>query len=602
MLKPQFTINELTARLFPVYFYRRHLDIAARDILGLKLSPHHRLILRDWGQDKPYNILLASRGMGKSVLLAIYYLLMSILYPKLKMIAIGGAGYRQSKMLLLEVEKIILNGLSGQIESYYAKNSLLDAKRIIFRDPSYWSINFKNGSTIFGIPLGVSSDGSSIRGLRAHIIGQDEAFLVPTRIYQTVVEPFSNVLYDPSKSQDEQPFKNMELMTSTIDFSFRDFYKQYEFYKAILEEGRVGTAEFGEIKPAEISLFEFNIDDTYYIENQKKKFVWGIKYDNIIKKKQLPTTDINFWLSENKNIPVNLAGSYFPWDAIENCQNVLLDTVEEQYPEVLLQCTGKCILGIDTAPASANTAFVVVKVGAIDDEPCEYVNCKTANFGRPCPMLQGKECKLQGRNSVVYAYEENKMSQTDRIKLIYKLMKRYNLISIAMDARGGGYEVQSLLRDREFLTKFVGEDILPIIDPSTDIMEKAYPILKMYATTQDINMDFAAKLKGLITNTQLLFPKQLRYRPESDELLEVYGHCETLVGQLARIKAVQSGRFLRFEIDTIDPESGRTVSGNKDLFSALLYAVGRFSELLDEKIKALEQPIEILPLPVSFRF
>jgi len=47
MAAVQYTQRELAKKLFPIYFYRQHLDIAAKDILGLNLAPHHRLILRD---------------------------------------------------------------------------------------------------------------------------------------------------------------------------------------------------------------------------------------------------------------------------------------------------------------------------------------------------------------------------------------------------------------------------------------------------------------------------------------------------------------------------------------------------------------------------
>ena len=133
----KYTINELVSRLFPIYFYRKHLDLAAKDLLGLDLAPHHRLILRDWGRSKQINLIFCSRGMGKSVLLAIFYLLMGFLYPRLKMLMVGGGGFRQAKFVLLEVEKIINCQLSGQGLTYYAKNSMSDKKGIVKKDPSF---------------------------------------------------------------------------------------------------------------------------------------------------------------------------------------------------------------------------------------------------------------------------------------------------------------------------------------------------------------------------------------------------------------------------------------------------------------------------------
>lgn len=601
MAKPQFTARELTDRLFPIYWYRKHLDVACRDLLGLELSPHHSLILRDWGRGKPVNLLFSSRGMGKSVLMAIFYLLMAVLYPNLKMIAVAGQGYRGSKFILMECERIIEGYLSGQKRVKYIKKSLRDRTRIIFKDPAYWSIQFSNGSIIYGIPLGASTDGSNIRGLRAHIIGQDEAFLIPTKLYQSVLDPMSNVLYDPTKPADKQQIKNMTLAVSTADYSFRDFYLQYEYYKSVLETEEQVEVGLKKLTKEDISVFEFNIDDAYYTRNGERVPTWGLDYDRMLKKRNSPTTDINLWNAENKNIPLNLQGGYFPFESIEAGQNVVLKTATEQYPEALDSCSGQCILGIDTAPSGDNTAFVVIKAGPYNYVDKDVEKCKTANMGKPCPILGvGRGCTLTSHAQVIFAYEENKMSQQDRIKLIYELMSRYNIISIAMDARGGGLELSDLLADPEFIKQSIHFDAKPIFDPERRPEGKGMPILTLYSTTQEQNMLFNGYLKGIITNQVLLFPKPLRDRPDNPRILEIAGHVETLTNQVARIKAIPSGKGIKFDIESIDPNTGRRVPGKKDLYSALLYACGKMRDLVEVQLSQSDFSVDDLPLPAAF--
>jgi len=604
-MQVQYTVKELVDKFFPIYFYRKHLDIAAKDLLGLDLAPHHRLVIRDWSQGKPINMMFSSRGMGKSVLLAIYYVLMSILYPNLKSLAVAGQGFRGSKFVLMECERIIKGFLSGQDQVWYAKRCLIDPRKVILKDPAYWSIQFTNGSIIYGIPLGATSDGDTIRGIRAHLLGQDEAFMIPTKLFQAVLDPMMNVLYDPSKPAEEQVVRNRSIAISTCDYDFRDFYRQYIYYKSVLEsheqEATTEDEEAEQVQKSDISLFNFDLDDSYYKYNGKRVMTWGVDYTRIMKKKSLPTTDLALWMAENKNIPLNLQGGYFPFADIEKGMNVILDPKHETYAEALDSCSAPCILGVDTAVSKDNTAFVIIKAAAYGYKDRDPELCMTANMGKKCPLLGvGKKCHQKRHSSVIYAYEENKMGQQDRVKLIYELMDRYNIIGIAVDFRGGGGELADLLRDEDYIKRKINADAKGIFDPERNPGSKGLPILKLYSTTQDMNLVFNGYLKGIIANTNLLFPRPLRGRPENVRLLESAGHIETLVNQVARIKAFPSGRNVKFEIESIDPSSGRKVPGRKDLYSALTMAVGRMRELIEERNSVEVFDPDDLALPVAF--
>jgi len=602
----QYTIKELVIKFFPIYFYRKHLDVAAKDPLGLDLSPHHRLVIRDWSQGKPINMMFSSRGMGKSVLLAIYYVLMSILYPNLKSLAVAGQGFRGSKFVLMECERIIKGFLSGQDQLGYARKCLIDPRKAILKDPAYWSIQFTNGSIIYGIPLGATTDGDTIRGIRAHLLGQDEAFMIPSKLYQAVLDPMMNVLYDPNKPAEEQAVRNRSIAISTCDFDFRDFYRQYVYYKSVLESPHEDPPEALEeederVLKADISLFNFDIDDSYYKYNGKRVMTWGVDYARIMKKKNLPTTDPALWLSENKNIPLNLQGGYFPFSDIEKGMNVMLDMKNETYAEALDSCSAYCILGVDTAVSKDNTAFVVIKAGSYDHKDRDSEACMAANMGRKCQLVGvGRKCNMKRHSAVIFAYEENKMDQGKRVELIHELMSRYNIIAIAMDFRGGGGELADLLRDEHYIKEKINENAKPLYDPERNKAARGLPILKLYSTTQDMNLVFNGYMKGIISNQSLLFPRPLRGRPENPRLLESAGHIETLVNQVARIKATPSGRNVKFEIESIDPSTGRQVPGRKDLYSALVMAVGRMREIIEERDSTEVFNSDDLALPVSF--
>lgn len=608
MADVQYSLAELTERYFPIYWYRKHLDIAARDILGLDLSPHHSMILRDWSQNKIINYLLSSRGMGKSVLMAIYITLLAILYPTVKIIIGAGTAFRGSKMILLEIERIMNGFLSGQRKVGFARKCLDNPRKVIVKDPSYWQIIFSNGSFIYAIPLGMSSQGDSVRGLRATILGMDEAFLIPTKLRQASLEPMQNVLYDPSIPADEQPVKNAQIMVSTIDFDFRDFWKDGQYYRAIIEgkeQKPVEGAEF--ITKDDVSWFEFNIDDTYYTHKGKKRFVWGINYESMVKKRNLPSTDLNIWLSENKNIPQNIEGGYFDFYAIDAGMKVELMTDPEENPQVLDMCSGPCILGIDTAPDDDNTSFVVIKAGTHSTSK-DIEKCRSADMGQPCPLLKGTRCMYGKYVPILHAYEENKMSQLQRIIKIYMLMEQYNIIAIAMDARGGGRELSDLLKDKNYINKMVNEDpeipinnALPLFDPDeTDRIDGGLPILRLYSTTQEMNMHFNGYMKAIIANNTMLFPMPERTKVSNRRLMESAAFVETLVSQVARIKAIPKGKSISFMIETVDPQTGRPKQAKKDLYSGLLYATARLRELIDEA-REKQETYQELPLPMAFR-
>jgi len=604
--KQHLTVKEKIERYFPVYFYRKHLDLAIRDILGLDLSVHARISIRELSSFKSSVIWWWSRGLGKSVNLAALFIVIAILYPRIKLMVPAGQGFRGSKMVLLEAERIIRGDLGGQRRVNYARACLKDRSKIINKDPAFWSVQWANGSIIYGVPLGLGNEGNVIRGLRSQISGEDESFLIPTKLRQAVLKPMQNVLYEPHKQPDEQIVKNMLIRASTCDYSFRDFYKQAKYFESILEKNEIGEIDKEKLKPSDVSYYEFNIDDTYYTNpvTKKKKMTWGIDYDAIMRDKSLPDVDTDIWMAENKNEVMDITGGYFKYEDIEKCMSVCLNNKKDTYAESLSKCSGQCILGIDTAPTGDNTGFVVVKAGMLDSKDRDLSICESASINGACPYFSvGRGCDYKRYCGVLYAYEENSMNQRNRVKKIYELFFKFNLMSIGIDARGGGHELSDLLKDQDFINNLIAlgeidERSKIIYDPNECKIENGLPILVKYSTTQQMNMIFNGYLKALLSNTRMLLPRPLRGRPDDITIFESQGHCETLVNQLARIKAEPKGQGISFFIESVDPVTGKRTSGKKDLYSALLYACAVIRDLIEaNRIKEIDYS-SMLPLPV----
>jgi len=70
-------------------YYRKFPHLFVEDYLGLKLKEFQKLILYDMFNNN-YYMFLASRGLGKTFLTAIYVVTMCILYPETKVVVAGG--------------------------------------------------------------------------------------------------------------------------------------------------------------------------------------------------------------------------------------------------------------------------------------------------------------------------------------------------------------------------------------------------------------------------------------------------------------------------------------------------------------------------------
>jgi len=96
----------------PEYF-----SFICKEIMNVQLLPVQALMLQEmWNRRFP--MLIASRGFGKSFMLALYALLRILLLPGRKVVIVGAA-FRQSKVIFNYMESIwynapLLRDLCGQ--------------------------------------------------------------------------------------------------------------------------------------------------------------------------------------------------------------------------------------------------------------------------------------------------------------------------------------------------------------------------------------------------------------------------------------------------------------------------------------------------------
>jgi len=138
----------------------KNLIFAAKILLDIDLLPVQGAILEElW--NSPFPMYIASRGFGKSFLLAVYATLKCILEPGTKVVVVGSA-FRQSRIIYEYMDTIWKNApiLRSVCSNESGPRQAVDRCLMVINE----------SSAIF-VPLG---DGSKIRGLRAHIIIADE--------------------------------------------------------------------------------------------------------------------------------------------------------------------------------------------------------------------------------------------------------------------------------------------------------------------------------------------------------------------------------------------------------------------------------------------
>jgi hypothetical protein len=207
-------------------FYRANPQRFAKDYLGIYWLRPFQQILIMLAFRITYLMIIASRGMGKSLIAALVCCIKCILYPGLKIcIAAGRRG--QS-----------VNVLNKIIEDLMPKSAnLRNEISRVSTTPSDASITFKNGSTIKVV---VASD--SARSARAHMILADEFVQIKKSILDKVIRKFkagqrTPDFYNKPEYKDYPKEPNTELYISSAYYKFHYSWAKFKaFFKSMAKE------------------------------------------------------------------------------------------------------------------------------------------------------------------------------------------------------------------------------------------------------------------------------------------------------------------------------------------------------------------------------
>lgn len=574
-----------------------YLAFAAKVLLNIDLLPVQAVILEELWK-RPFPMLIASRGFGKSYMLAVYCLLKCILSANTK-IVVAGAAFRQSKIVFEYAENIWNNA--------DVLRSICDNHSGPRREVDRCTLHI-NGSQLIAIPIG---NGDKIRGLRAKIVIAEEFSSHSPETYETVIAGFAAVSASPvinvKESARKKALENLGLWTSELEkkyldkdtnqaiisgtayYSFNHFYDYWKRYKGIIEskgdKSKLELALNGEVPPG------FNWRDYSVIRIPYEIIPHGFMDEKVVARAKA-TVHSGTYKCEYGAVFSTDSEGFFKRSLIESCvTNDIKPIIINNQPiifEPMLRGNPnkKYVLGVDPASEHDNFSIFVLELNPDHTRIVNGWATTRQNFKKRQNMGMTEEHDF-------YKFCARK---------IRDLMTLFPTERIAMDSQGGGIAVSEALHDPANLK--VGEvPIWEVIDSEkekdTDDKAGLHILVMCNFAKYDWVRDANHGLRKDFEDKTLLFPRfdavSLELAIEEDEekakfyknktgktmdIFDTLEDCtmeiEELKNELATITVTVTGTGVaareRWDVPEIKLPGNKKGRLRKDRYSSLLMA------------------------------
>ncbi len=580
-----------------------YLSFAAKTLFGIKILPEQAAILEElW--NRPFPMYIASRGFGKSFLIALYSMLKMVLTPPNSnggagvKIVIVGAAFRQSKVIFEYMESIWNNAPIMRSICGADSGPKKDVDRCTMKVNQNWAV---------AIPLG---DGSKIRGLRATIIIADEFASIPSDIYETVVQGFASVSADPIENVDQncrreakkelgiwteseeteyqEKTGNQIIISGTADYEFKPFAQYWKRYKDFITS-RGDHAKLRHWFPDGKVPESFNYRDYSIIRIPYELIPKGFMDDKVVMRAKA-TVHTGIYQMEYGACFTSDSNGFYRRSLIESC------VTSDKKPVVLpsgeiwfdAQTRGshlkKYVYGVDPASEADNFSIVVIE---LCHDHSRIVYCWTTNRD---DFKKRARAKVTNEDDF-YGFCARK---------IRDLMRTFPCERIGMDAQGGGIAVMEALHDKAKLMP--GEvQIWPIIDPDKEADTDGNPGLHILELIQFANAEWTSQanhgLRKDMEDKVLLFPRfdpltlelavhedkqrSDSYKEKHNKELTIYDSLEDCVMEIEELKnelttivITRTGTGVnsrdRWDTPEVKLDNGRKGRMRKDRYSALV--------------------------------
>lgn len=585
----------------------KYFGVTCKLLFDIELHPIQIAILQEFWT-RPFPMFIASRGFGKSFIMALYCILRCIFKPGTKIVVVGAA-FRQSKILFEYMETIWRT--SPILRSIFSGND--DGPR---RDVDRCTIRLGDSWTI-AIPMG---DGSKIRGLRAHVIIADEFASISPDIYETVVSGFAAVSASPIQNVKEQAKKlamaeaglwneelealdykmgNQAIIAGTADYAFKHFAAYWRRYKAIIES-QGDVTKLQNIFNGEVP-GNFNWRDYSIIRMPYELIPKGFMDDKQVARAKA-TIHTGIYNMEYAACFVTDSQGFFKRSLIESCvandaEPIVFDSKPVIFDaQTVGNSSAQYVYGIDPASEQDNFSIVILEVHPTH---ARVVYCWTTNRSNFKERL--KTGLVQEHDFYGFC-----------TKKIRNLMKVFPCVKIGLDAQGGGVAIEEALHDPSKLED--GENLIwPIIDYNKSKDTDSQPGLHILELVQFAKAEWTAQanhgLRKDLEDKTIVFPRfdsltlglaldkegkdilGADLTPIYDSVSECILEIEELKNELTTIVMSQTstGPNARDRWDTPEVKlpNGKKGRLRKDRYSALLIA-----NMMARQARVSLQPIE----------
>lgn len=578
-----------------------YFSFTAKHLFNKATPPLQLAILRElW--TRPFPMLIGSRGMGKSFLLALYAMLRATLDQGSKIVVVGAA-FRQAKVIFEYCEAIwfdapILRDICG---GQHSKNGPR-------RDVDRCTLRIGDSLLIF-LPLG---DGGKIRGQRANIIICDEFAMVPVEIFENVVSGFAAVSMSPidkvrqaaklramkklgllDKAEDDGVIatglrSNQTILSGTAYYGFNHFYDYWRRWKAIIES-KGDRRQLEEIFHGEIPE-KFDWRDYSVIRVPVDMLPEGFMDEKHVAKAKA-TIHMSQYLMEYAAIFATDSNGFFKRSLVESCivgkpdrpihhascGDVIFNAVLRGNPQ------RHYVMAIDPASEQDNFSIVILELWP---DHRRIVHCWTTTRKRHKAKVKRGLAKEQDFYSFV-------------ARKIRDLLAIFPCDRLALDSQGGGVAVMEALADPARIRQ--GErPVLPVIEDENPKDSDNVPGDHILELINFAKADWVSEanhgLRKDLEDKVLLFPEfdpavlglaieedkilgRVKVTAEGDEkLYDTLEDCvmeiEELKDELATIVHTQTGTSKRDRWDTpeVKQAGGKKGRLRKDRYSSLLMA------------------------------
>lgn len=474
-------------------YYRYYIDEFA-ELLGVELFPFQKVILRAMGRGQ-FSVLIACRGLGKSWIVALFYICVSILYPNVKC-GIASGNSQQAR-------NVIIQKVKGEL----SKNEAI-AREINFpiktsSDDCY--CEFKSGSEIRAITLAQDRGGDSARSWRFNYLLVDEARLVKDDIVETILIPMTK-----TKRQNALRWKQNEkgkvIFISSAYLKTSGLYKRFKYHFEQMVAGNKNYVAMCFPYQVGIQAGLFDSDD---IEQEKEK----------------PSMTSDKFAYEYEGIFVGSSGeSYYPYELTMPCRSLQHCELEQ--------------------PKKSDSIYIITHDVAVST---------AKNSDNACTHVIKLKVRPNGTytKSVVYTKVVNGLpleKQRDFLRELIHL-KFPNCKKLIIDERGSGNGLPRMFYESwEYTdpkTKITVE-YPPLIKDNDEegfLLENAVPLIRAVNATNEFNTTYYPYMKSCFEDRtlQLLVASdevdsQYKSGEITPEEYAQYIEHDTLQSELSNIK------------------------------------------------------------------